>query len=702
MENDLESFQTLVHDIGPPKSDGGRSFQYEPTVEVSVQHEILVWAIQSTTDPDVIALAAEMIPFAFWPPAVNIEIVIRQLQYTCHGSFDARGNILPGSEELARACFIAVLYLHCSRSGHHAGFINSPVDSEYVTSRTKNWLTERFNAVNFQDKTIYLIENEIFNWVPERVRVGKRLVEPILLPPDEIHMVWCFRIVYHYLAYINHLKCTSDEVYDISGVILIIDYYSSAAFKSNGMSQLLLCCAMVLGFQPEFNFLKLLDKSGFEDELLDEVLTRRLASFTNCTPDFDLVWSKIILQLFSHILRHIPSEFSIHKDQIPVSTWISILLGNKFEVAWLCDHLRILHSMICLENSDEHFDERRIFKFYEVFDSHVQLTLRQANLLFKALEHPLWNWSMKDDNSPLLLALGIIFVQMLISSPSVTSVGMREVTLQAAWCYRIQLENISDQSLKTRLIFALFTGATPLWKIPDYLENNSHAMLLPRLPRFTRCSTLIRSLLYQIPRCQYTNIKESPEMDTFSNTIGNLMSYYWHRYNDYPEGTDCLVSILAMMQELTEMSLRSYSVDFSERRDKPTIISVWRYLSLPRQLAFCAEFDHSHSVDINNPWYFSEPKWWALWRTVCNWSRDEYVNMDPAWLRKLYCNVQYVYDLVEPGLDLFKTDPWRKWEVKPIQQLKDFARILQEDIQRSNIDADEILAFSGLGSGHER
>ena len=78
------------------------------------RHKVVMWVIETTTDPDAIAAAADMIPFIFWPPGLDVEVTktLEQLQYTFDRCYDPRGDIIGNSWDRARTCYIGVLYIY--------------------------------------------------------------------------------------------------------------------------------------------------------------------------------------------------------------------------------------------------------------------------------------------------------------------------------------------------------------------------------------------------------------------------------------------------------------------------------------------------------------------------------------------------------------------------------------------------------------
>ncbi|KIJ53012.1 hypothetical protein M422DRAFT_43173 [Sphaerobolus stellatus SS14] len=220
----------------------GLVLKYEPTPAELAEHQSLMWTIQNTTNPDAITSAAELVPFVFWPRDIrDVETVMRQLQDTFKGCCDSRGGIIHGSEGRARACYIAVLYLYCSRW---------PWPTTVYTEDVKNWLRTRFGAVGDGTAAMCSLYNQF-------LRIRSRVTSSAIDMNDD-YMLWYIRITNHYLAHMSNIQLELDEIDSVIGPI--IPYYASTPAKGSITSHLLFCFALVLGFQPEINFLGLLDK----------------------------------------------------------------------------------------------------------------------------------------------------------------------------------------------------------------------------------------------------------------------------------------------------------------------------------------------------------------------------------------------------------------------------------------------------------
>ncbi|KIJ34449.1 hypothetical protein M422DRAFT_263406 [Sphaerobolus stellatus SS14] len=112
-----EDIEMSVQGIDAPTDSTTSTLVTTPrTVEDLTQHKILKWVIEKTSDPDVITLAAEMVPLVFWPPNISqyeVKAIIRQLEYSFDACFDATGQLAGHTAEpRSKACYIAVLYLY--------------------------------------------------------------------------------------------------------------------------------------------------------------------------------------------------------------------------------------------------------------------------------------------------------------------------------------------------------------------------------------------------------------------------------------------------------------------------------------------------------------------------------------------------------------------------------------------------------------
>ncbi|KIJ38216.1 hypothetical protein M422DRAFT_50105 [Sphaerobolus stellatus SS14] len=661
MVGDSIPVQTIIHDIGFPMSGGGRTLKYEPTMDILAEHELLMWTIQNTTDPDTITLAAEVIPFVFWPRDVNIATVLIQLQYTFDGCFDGRWDIIPGSEARARACYIAVLYLQCSH-----GFLLGGSHIQYA----KEWLRKHVFLVkaNIQDyQAMQIVHHHLDNW-----RGPLDLKPPDPLPPSHLNdMVWSFRLLNNYLS-----RRRNPDQNGIKYAQSVIAYYASTAWKYS-TSQLLLCVAMVYGFQPDVNFLELPDKSAFESDLLDEVLARRSKHAED--PNWYFIhsqvvpWHEILPGLSSLIERLIPSNFSVRREYMPTVSWLSMLREDRQYGRHWRVHLDILKNMVLL--NEEKPDYGRLLKFYDAFGSQVEILIEDAYLIFEVLEalevQSVWS---NNDVSSLLLALGIVkwpqslppnelYVNILISSlEASTPVGIREVALQAAWCSRNQLVHLTDTS-RTRLLSALI-AATPL--------GNTHTFSdLSFSRRFTQCFDLIFSLCkgsaWECP-FEYQEIPMASFMGTVVDITRTVRSLGW---TSSAIGA-ILANTLGMLQALKEVSGFSSSRETAERGDQTTLILAWRYLSSLRERHLDVE-DEKVRSKRNNPFDLITNQVWdvGFWRPICYWSTVTFKGseLDEGSLRELIRHVQNNCDHAESKWVECEEEP--NWVKEPIRRVID-------------------------------
>ncbi|KIJ43165.1 hypothetical protein M422DRAFT_48001 [Sphaerobolus stellatus SS14] len=663
-------------------SVGGRAVEYHPTMDVAVQHEIVLWALQSTTDPDVITLAAEMVPFVYWPAVVDIGVAARQLQYTFNACFDARGDIIPGGKSRARACYRAAFHTHFLHLDSSRGSI---LDHTLLEKWFQDGLQVLEVHIGKQDPVIAFME--YISHTSHQGDLGQNIFNN-LNTLQEKDLVWFFRVINQALACTAHSQ--SMQGIRPSNVHVMLQLYRSRPPTSNVTSQLLLWLAMKLGFRPNSSFLELLDKSGFESKLLDEILVRHW-NYTYDNKDLDFLWSVIISKLSSSgiIQQYLPWDLSVHREHIPALAWTSTLAN----VGWLCSHLHILHSMIFLYDSVNKFDHKRLWKFYEVFNSPVKLLRYQVHSLIQDLKE--CKEYLNNDISPLLLALGMVkwpedlepnelYVNMLIASLEASgphNVGLRQVALQAAWCYCIQLQKLS-KSVKSRLLSALLNFTTSHDRLWEDMDGYGRAASLTILLRFTHYFGLIRSLC-RSSGGQYPK-PESHIISPFMSTIETVITLYFGRIEE-SKCIDLMVNLLAMLQELKEVYLPSSSNTLPEKEDTPIIISVWQYLS-ELQAGLDAWCYGSLACESYRLFDIQEKEWWISWRAVCEWSIEEYTKMDSVWLHDLASNVQQVYEVVEPWLERSKghNARMRAEDIKDLERFNKFACTLREDLQKKS------------------
>ncbi|KAH7923688.1 hypothetical protein BV22DRAFT_566534 [Leucogyrophana mollusca] len=89
-----------------------RSVQDAPSVK---------WLLETSTDPDVITVAARNVPEVEWPAELNLSAAVAQLRNIFEGCFVYNNDLktwqlAPSGRERALACGIALVYLDCEKS----------------------------------------------------------------------------------------------------------------------------------------------------------------------------------------------------------------------------------------------------------------------------------------------------------------------------------------------------------------------------------------------------------------------------------------------------------------------------------------------------------------------------------------------------------------------------------------------------------
>ncbi|KIJ52460.1 hypothetical protein M422DRAFT_43320 [Sphaerobolus stellatus SS14] len=270
------------------------------------------------------------------------------------------------------------------------------------------------------------------------------------------------------------------------------------------------------------------------------------------------------------------------------------------------------------------------------------------------------------------------------------NVGLHQVALQAAWCYRIQLQKLSNKSIKPRLLSALLTFTTPHDRLWDDIDGYGRAASLTILLRFTCYFGLIRSLC-RSSGGQYPK-PESHIISPFMSTIETVITLYFGRIEE-SKCIDLMVNLLAMLQEFKEVYLPSSSNTLPEKEDMLIIISVWQYLSFRKELQ--ADLDAwcygSLACEPCGLFDIQEKEWWISWRAVCEWSVEEYTKMDSGWLRDLALSVQQIYEVVEPWIERSKDHNarMRAEDIKDLECFSRFACTLREDLQKKSSTINE-------------
>ncbi|KIJ51700.1 hypothetical protein M422DRAFT_43622 [Sphaerobolus stellatus SS14] len=611
---DLESMHprhelTATMKLSPsPMSEGGRGIKYIPTSDDLIQHHILLWAVQTSTDLDMILLASEMVPRVFWPPGIDFQPLLIQFQYAFDRCFDIGGAIVPCLQGHARAFYIAVLYLYCvSESPLYTWTLHKGPAAEDLCGQ---WIFTRLEAVHEfinDSAAIVFIEHMLLPtlW-------SSRIDLPSRISPGDVP--WTVNIILAQLAYgVRNGFVTIWEGHRSHALSMLA---SSPTNSDN--APFLLGLALMLGFQPELSFLALPNKSGFELQLLHEVLLRMKCLSTYRITDRQMGSQSLslladLMPRFPSLIRKLIPDFASNQESVPELLWLSVLKETKdsdniFSV--MMPALKILQGIVILH--EDKFDYIRILKFYEVFNSRAALTQEDADRIFTAIEtKPKY---LEDVKLGLLLALGIVewpailssniaYVNLLISClEAPTPVHSREVALQAAWGYRKQLESVRDEDIgRTRLLSAIIT-VTNIHMQPDDLIWGEKSLITSR---YSRCCILIRSLCRNsVWKCA---IPEHHRIAVIKDVPQHII-----RYRLYDERL--VASLYDMLQALKVVSTPCMGNELFEE-PKPIIISVWRYICSRSEPLMGWNKDYPVQ---NDPFDIEEDVLWALMDPICN------------------------------------------------------------------------------------
>lgn len=217
-------------------------------------HKIVIWVIETTTDPDAITVAAEMVPFIFWPPdhEINITKTLQQLQYTFDGCFDSRKNIIGKSWERAQACFIATFYLY------HTQILKSHSQPDDSEDWCGHWLQKCSNIIHQAPQLLAI--HDFFKVI---IQPGMYLYPLITLediPSNDL--VWVIHIINTHIARQRQLGYSKfpPEMSYRDNIIKGFCYIATHPFIHSAGGHFLLGLAMLLGFEPDKTFLALPSK----------------------------------------------------------------------------------------------------------------------------------------------------------------------------------------------------------------------------------------------------------------------------------------------------------------------------------------------------------------------------------------------------------------------------------------------------------
>ncbi|KIJ33846.1 hypothetical protein M422DRAFT_52249 [Sphaerobolus stellatus SS14] len=309
--------------------------------------------------------------------------------------------------------------------------------------------------------------------------------------------------------------------------------------------------------------------------------------------------------------------------------------------------------MVILDN--DRTDYRRLSSFYKAFDSSANLTIEDSKRLFVLMESPQYYWFWQTCKLGILLALGIVkwptallpnsrYVELLIYSLEAPKpLHIREVALQAAWCYRNQLESISDNSLRIRLLSALVTAAASLELWPLIEEDNAH------IQRLTGHLSLIRSI------CRYSHWHHNwTDYENITKFVSQLPKFTVQ--HDMRIGVDYLLNtpidpyyatadLFHTTQILKETLSPSSSTE--EKLDlwgKPAVVSVWQFISSRSQEDHLLSVDYRTRIPTEgDPFRITDETFWQALSTICNWSVHRILEIDSMWVSEVSRHVEAMY-----------------------------------------------------------
>ncbi|KIJ28771.1 hypothetical protein M422DRAFT_54471 [Sphaerobolus stellatus SS14] len=502
------------------------------------------------------------------------------------------------------------------------------------------------NSIGFQAIQLaydaYIGENERYDVEP-----------PNPLPTSHLSdMRWSFNLLDNYL--ISRIEQYSNGNYRMQAYAQSVFSYFSTAGRDSAR-QILLSVAVWYGFRPEFNFRELSDERVFELNLFDEVLARR-SMFTDdrASSFFHTIvpWHNILSGSASLIDELIPYGFTANRSYIPTASWLSMLGvdGRRLHHGCGLVHLTILKDLVILDDKNPACD--RLWSFYIAFNTDVELHGPEAvPSIIQLLEPPenqtpkQWSSWCLNNIPPLLLALGIvkwpedlpphdIYIKILCWALEATSpIYIREVALRAAWCYRKQLQRLTDKSLWERLLSAALAAATPF--DDNWLKYRS------KDTRLLQYFDLIHVLTNSTWGCPFA-YHELPT--SFVDTIENVIR------EDLQDPGWMITHILAMLHHLNEVSPERSSTQ------APLIVSVWRYLSGYAKITLGEGIDKDSSRQ-KTPFDIMKPsgRFVWIWEHIIAWSYhniEESFKLDLDCLGELYGNFRLFNDLFEQRLEV--------------------------------------------------
>ncbi|KIJ46624.1 hypothetical protein M422DRAFT_46073 [Sphaerobolus stellatus SS14] len=608
---------------------------------------MIIDILNTSTDPDIIAVAADMIPQVFWPPYCKAEVIhstVDQLEHTFDTFFD-RGTEILGTASTginARKCFRGILFLlYCVKGG----FPDQSARYQWVMRHIRDipqsiWIVQALRTTQYLESDIPEVHTATITTETNvnEVLLAIDIVTNLLYGLRHEHWILLPVIIRQY------------ELSFIDGVLKPLQKYDIATRII--ASRCLVVMSLILGHKPDRNVLALRNTSIFDVQLLVRILASLPKTNDEMNPSVTA-----ILPCISYIMQALPptvveaaiSELLQNPDNIPYSTWLWGLRREKWRMDLRKPREAFQSSISILQTiilKDEKVTSDRLLNFLVSYEYPLDLTVEEDNVLMMGITRGAFDSSM---SGALLLALGQgywpvlappseAYARLLLTSlQNLKSAGTLAIALQAAWAYRRQLGKLSNESLHCSLLNALIMAFEML--LPDKRFKDE---------MFIRGLETIH-ILFLSPKTKFLSHDSLPPQ---ANVQQLLMSIDAHirvsqRKSQWKSQSSnrAFLAYLFLISVIQDTYSHPLSVkDTHQEPGVPLVVAIWCLLytlypipkpKSPKAIVFNLSMRTSRLII----------------QAVTKWSRMEALCIEPRWLPQLSEPINALHDVFTQASD---------------------------------------------------
>ncbi|KIJ56110.1 hypothetical protein M422DRAFT_40925 [Sphaerobolus stellatus SS14] len=604
---------------------------------------MIIDILNTSTDPDIIAVAADMIPQVFWPPYCKAEVIrstVDQLEHTFDTFFHHGTEILGATSTgiNARKCFQAILFLlYCVKGG----FPDQSARYQWVTRHIRDipqsiWIVQALRTTQYLGSDIPEVHTTTITVETNvnEVLLAIDIVTNLLYDLRHEHWILFPAIIRQY------------ELSFIDGVLKPLQK-SDVATRIIA-SRCLVVMSLILGHKPDRNVLALRNTSIFEVQLLVQILASLPKTNDEMNPSVTA-----ILPCISYVMQALPptivqaaaSELLQNPDNIPYSTWLWGLRREKWRMDLRKPREAFQSSISILQTiilKDEKVASDRLLNFLVGYEYPLNLTAEEDNILMIGITRGAFDSSM---SGALLLALGQgywpalappseAYARLLLTSlQNSKPAGTLAIALQASWAYRQQLGKLSNESLHCSLLNALIMA---------------FEMLLPNT-RFKK-EMFIRGLetihiLFLSPKTKFLSHDSLPPQADVQRVLERIDDHIQVGQWKSQSSNRAFLAYLFLISAIQDIYSHPLSVkDMHQEPGVPLVVTIWCLL----YALYPMPNPESPKKTVFN---LSKKTSRIIIQAVAEWLRKEALCIEPRWLPQLSEPINALHDVFTQASD---------------------------------------------------